>query len=68
MNEILITLQEHTTHQEREITRLSEELYTQQQEILGLRKQLERLESILEKAVQGGTIYDNTADVPPPHY
>lgn len=65
----LITLQEIVSHQQEEITRLSDELYAQQKDILQLRAELASLRAMLKaSAGDGFQIRSQAEETPPPHY
>lgn len=69
MNNDIVTLQEITTYQQEEITRLSDELYTQQKEINALRAELASLRAMLKaSAGDGFQIRSQAEETPPPHY
>ena len=69
MDEMIIKLQTIVGHQEEDIANLSQELYTQQQEVHKLKQQMavliERYRSFMDAA--DGT-QDKTPEPPPPHY
>ena len=61
----MIELQEELSHQAYEISRLSDELYAQQKEILHLKQQL----GSFKEALEGGShIRSQAEETPPPHY
>lgn len=69
MNRELITLQEIVSHQQEEITRLSDELYAQQRDTAALRAEIATLRAML-KASAGDSfqIRSQAEETPPPHY
>lgn len=66
MEDDIRKLQETVSHQQDEITRLSDELYLQQRLINELRAMLGAVKSQVEEI--GDSLSDNGADRPPPHY
>ncbi len=65
MSDSTIALQEELAHQALEISRLSDELYAQQKEILQLKDQLGDFKEALES---GTHIRSQEEETPPPHY
>jgi len=69
MNEDIITLQIAITRQEDDISRLSDELYTQQKEIAELRTYIQKVDNILGHLKQDeNNIRQPNEETPPPHY
>ncbi len=69
MEKMLIKLQEAIALQGEEISQMSNEIYTQQKEIMQLRAQLIKLKSKIE-LIQGDDAdsYSSGLEAPPPHY
>ncbi len=65
MTDDIIQLQEELAHQALTISRLSDELYAQQREILQLQKQMGNFKETVESLSQTGFEVDES---PPPHY
>jgi uncharacterized coiled-coil protein SlyX len=69
MEETIIQMQEILSHQSEDIARMSDELYTQQREIIALREQLAKLQSKLEAAPQDELLLPQLNNYEkPPHY
>lgn len=71
MEKDIQTLQEMVVHQQEDISRLSDELYTQQQEITHLRTLVKALQKQMEQTLAEAAVGaggDNSPEPPPPHY
>lgn len=69
MENDIVALQEIVSHQQEEIARISDELYTQQREITALRNELASLRAVLKaSAGDGFQIRSPDQETPPPHY
>lgn len=69
MTDGTLRLQEAMAHLQQDISRLSDELYTQQREIVELRGYIKLLESRLEQAVlDAAGASKHEQEPPPPHY
>lgn len=65
MSEDIVELQEELAHQSLTISRLSDELYAQQREILQLKKQL----SVFKETVESlSNLRSEDEEAAPPHY
>ena len=68
MKETIIALQETLAHQEQEIVRMSEEIYTQQREIAILRQQVMQLDAKFKEVIEEIPTRTTEQEAPPPHY
>jgi len=69
MENSIIILQEMVSHQGEDIARLSEELYTQQQELAALREQIAKINIKLQAVGEGAPAFAPLdQEPPPPHY
>jgi uncharacterized coiled-coil protein SlyX len=68
MDDIIIKLQEVLSHQGEDILRMSDELYTQQREIIALREQLAKLQTKFDAAVNADHDPIRLDNDKPPHY
>ncbi|MBM3617123.1 MAG: SlyX family protein [Alphaproteobacteria bacterium] len=71
MEKDIQTLQELVAHQQEDISRLSDELYIQQQEIVKLQTLVKAVQKQLEQALAEAAVGaggDNSPEPPPPHY
>ena len=63
----MIALQEMLAHQQLELKKMSDEIYSQQKEIMELKRQLKRLgEQVEQNAPDDGS--QGGYEPPPPHY
>ncbi len=70
MEQDIIALQELCTHQSREICELSDEIFTQQKQIMALERKVELLIDHVKKQQMsdGNGMRDTSHEMPPPHY
>lgn len=67
-HDLIVRLEEQLAFQQTEIQQLSDEMYAQQKEMMGLYARLHRLEQKLQSLSEGSVIRDVADETPPPHY